>query len=130
MWLWQSLSFWVAFRAFGIYVSYDVALFVNAAVALTVAAPAAPGFFGTFHAGVAAGLGVYGVPAAAATGLAFGFHLGGFIPVTLIGLFYAWRLGFSLGAAKESGTRVEEAVEKAHPELAVDKRASEAAGWD
>jgi hypothetical protein len=114
VWLYQSLAFWVAFMAFGIHVGYDAALFVNAAVALTVAAPAAPGFIGTFHAGVKAGLRVYGVPAASTTALAFGFHLGGFIPVTLIGLYYAWRLGFSLGEVKESESRVEEAVERAH----------------
>ena len=114
IWLYQSLAFWVAFQAFGITVGYDVALFVNAVVALTVAAPAAPGFIGTFHAGVKGGLGVYGVPAASTTALAFGFHLGGFIPVTLIGLYYAWTLGLSLGEVRESETRVEEAVERSH----------------
>jgi uncharacterized protein (TIRG00374 family) len=105
IWLVQSLVFWVGFRAFGIEVGFDVALFVNGIVALAVAAPAAPGFIGTFHAGVVAGLGVYAAPPAASLGLAFGLHLGGFIPVTVIGLFYAWKLGISLGdvSAGESG---------------------------
>ena len=116
IWLWQSLSFWVAFMAFGIHVGFDVALFTNATVALAVAVPAAPGFIGTFQAGVTAGLGVYGVSAASATAVAFGFHLGGFIPVTLVGLFYAWRLGFSLREVEESESVVGEAVEQAHPE--------------
>jgi hypothetical protein len=116
IWLWQSLSFWVAFMAFGIHVGFDVALFVNATVALAVAVPAAPGFIGTFQFGVITGLGVYGVSEAAATALSLGFHVAAFIPVTLIGLFYAWRLGLSLGEVGNSEVCVEEAVEQAHPE--------------
>jgi uncharacterized protein (TIRG00374 family) len=114
-WAWQSLAFWVGFRAFGIDVGYDAALFVNAIVGFAVGVPAAPGFFGTFHAGARMGLGVYGVPAASTLAFAFGFHLGGFIPVTVIGLYYAWRLGFSMKEVERSEERVEEAVEEAHP---------------
>jgi len=128
IWLWQSLSFWVAFMAFGIHVGFDVALFVNATVALAVAVPAAPGFIGTFQAGVLAGLGVYGVPEAAAIALSLGFHVAAFIPVTLIGLFYAWRLGFSLGDVGKSEVRLEEAVERAHPGLTSHQGPSEAGG--
>jgi uncharacterized protein (TIRG00374 family) len=117
IWLVQSLSFWLAFKAFGIHVGFDVALFVNGTVALAVAAPAAPGFLGTFQLGVTGGLGVYGVAEAPATAVAFGFWAGGFIPVTLAGLFFAWQLGLSLGEVKESETLVEEAVEEAHHEL-------------
>jgi uncharacterized protein (TIRG00374 family) len=128
IWLFQSLSFWVAFLAFGIHVGFPVALFVNGTVALAVAAPAAPGFLGTFQTGVTGGLGVYGVAAAPATAVAFGFWLGGFIPVTLVGLVYAWRLGLSLGEVKTSETRVEEAVEEAHPELQVSAESSRVKG--
>jgi len=119
IWLWQSLTFWVAFKAFGVNVGFDVALFVNGAVALAVSVPAAPGFIGTFQAGVIAGLGVYGVSEAAAIALSLGLHVASFFPVTLIGLYYAWKLGLSLGEVGESEVRVEEAVEQAHPELRV-----------
>jgi hypothetical protein len=63
---------------------------------------------------VVAGLGVYAAPPAAALGLAFGLHFGGFIPVTVIGLFFAWKLGISLGDVRESESWVEKAVESAH----------------
>jgi uncharacterized protein (TIRG00374 family) len=125
IWLFQSLSFWVAFLAFGIDVGYDVSLFVNGAVALAVAVPAAPGFLGTFQLGVVGGLGVYGVSEAAATAVAFAFHMGGFLPVTLAGLYFAGKLGLSLGDVGKSETRVEEAVEKAHPEVSTRKAAEE-----
>jgi uncharacterized protein (TIRG00374 family) len=114
IWLAQALSFWVAFLAFGIHVGYDGALFVNGTVALAVAAPAAPGFLGTFQLGVTGGLGVYGVPAAAAAALSLVFWLGGFFPVTMVGLFYAWRLGLSLAEVSRREPRLENGVEPAH----------------
>jgi hypothetical protein len=109
LWIWvvQSLSFWVAFMAFGINVGFDVALFVNGTVALAVAAPAGPGFVGTFQFGVTGGLGVYGASGASAVALSLAFHLGGFIPVTLVGLYFAGRLGMSLGDVGTEGTRLE-----------------------
>jgi len=118
LWAWQSLAFWVGFRAFHIEVGYAAALFVNAMVAFAVAVPSSPGFFGTFHAGAKVGLGVYGVPPGPTLAFAFGYHLGGFIPVTLIGLYYVWRLGLSLSEVGSSEEEVEEAVEGEHPGLA------------
>lgn len=117
IWVWQCLSFWVAFLAFGIHVGFAVALFVNGTVALAVSVPAAPGFIGTFQAGVTAGLGVYGVSEAAAVALSLGFHVAGFIPVTVIGLVYAWKLGFSLEEVGKSEVQVETAVEEGRPDL-------------
>ncbi len=121
LWAWQSFAFWVGFRAFGIHVGYDAALFTNAIVAFAVGVPSSPGFFGTFHWGARLGLGVYGIPAAPTLAFAFGFHLGGFIPVTVLGLYYAWRLGISLREVESSEVRVEEAVEASHPALGVEK---------
>lgn len=126
IWLFQSLSFWVAFMAFGIHVGFTVALFVNGTVALAVAAPAAPGFIGTFQFGVTGGLAVYGVPEAAAAAVAFGFFFPSWVPVTAIGLYFAGKLGLSLSEVGGSETRVEEAVEEAHPGLADSHRRREA----
>ncbi|TVP76370.1 MAG: UPF0104 family protein [Gemmatimonadales bacterium] len=109
-WGWNAVSFWLAMHAFGIQEGYITALFVQAIIALGVAVPSAPGFFGTFHAAaVVALVEVYGVGSGATLAFAFGYHLGGFIPVTLMGLWYAGRLGVSL---KELG-EAEEAVEEA-----------------
>jgi glycosyltransferase 2 family protein len=108
-WSWNAVSFWLAFHAFGIDQGYATALFVQAIIALGVAIPSAPGFFGTFHAAAVVGLHeVYRVEEGATLAFAFGYHLGGFIPVTLIGLWYAGQLGLSFG---ELG-RAEEAVER------------------
>ena len=96
-WLWHGLSFWLGFKAFDIDVGFAAAVFTEAVVGFAVAIPAAPGFFGTFQLGADLALsGVYGVPETAALAFAFGYHLGGFFPITIIGLYYAWSIGFSV----------------------------------
>ena len=96
-WLWHGLSFWLGFKAFGIDLGFAAAVFTEAVVGFAVAIPAAPGFFGTFQLGVDLALsGVYGVAEPSALAFAFGYHLGGFFPITIIGLYYAWSIGFSV----------------------------------
>lgn len=103
-WAWNGVSFWFAFKAFGIEVGYFPALFVQAIIAIGVAAPAAPGFVGTFHKAAEIGLHeVYGAADAATLAFAFGYHLGGFIPVTLMGLWYLGQLGVSVGEIGREG---------------------------
>lgn len=106
-WLWHSWAFWLGFRAFGIEAGFAAALFLNGILAFFVAVPSSPGFFGTFHAGAVVALSVYGIAEDRILSFAFGQHLGGFIPVTLLGLWYAWRLGLSLREVGRSEARVE-----------------------
>ncbi len=97
LWILQSLSFWIGFFAFGIELSFVAAMLTAATVALAVAIPSAPGFVGTFHVGASLALtDVYGVGEAPALAFAFGWHLAGFFPITLIGLWYARRIGMSM----------------------------------
>jgi uncharacterized protein (TIRG00374 family) len=111
-WAWHGLSFWLGMLAFDIRAGPLAAYFTEAVVGFGVALPAAPGFFGTFHYSVDFALStVYGVAEAQTLAFAYGYHLGGFIPVTLIGLWYARELGLSLGEVRESEERVEESVE-------------------
>ena len=108
-------SFWLGMLAFGINTGFVSAVFVEAVVGFGVAIPAAPGFVGTFHAAAKFALSdVYGVAEPDALAFAFGYHFGGWIPITVIGLWYAWRLGLSIsdmGAAEE---QLERGVEVAH----------------
>ncbi|HUH12836.1 MAG TPA: lysylphosphatidylglycerol synthase transmembrane domain-containing protein [Longimicrobiales bacterium] len=116
LWLFNALGFWLAFRAFGIDVGITAALFLQSVVSLAVAVPSAPGFFGVWEYAAREGLALWGVPAAKAVSFAVGFHIAGFIPVTVIGLYYAARLGVSwrdMGASEEV---VESAVEAEQPE--------------
>ena len=97
-WSWHAVSFWLGMLAFGIDTGFVSAVFVEAVVGFGVAIPAAPGFVGTFHASAKFALSdVYGVADPEALAFAFGYHFGGWIPITAIGLWYAWKLGLSIG---------------------------------
>lgn len=116
-WLFTGLSFLLAFRAFGIDdVSFAGALFLQSLIGLAVAIPSSPGFFGPFEAAATLGLGLWGVDAAKAVSFAVGYHLGGFIPVSLLGVWYVWRLGLSWREVRHSDEAAEaEAVPPASP---------------
>ena len=112
-WLWHGLSFYLAMLAFGIDAGLVAAFFTEAVVGFGVAVPAAPGFFGTFHASVQFALEtVYQVDATSTLAFAYGFHLGGFIPVTLIGLWYARQVGMTLGEVGHADEELEVAPEQ------------------
>lgn len=115
-WLFHGLSFWLGMLAFGIDTGLVSAWFTEAVVGFGVAIPSAPGFIGTFHASANFALSdVYGVDEARSLAFAFGYHFGGWIPITVIGLAYAWRLGLSLGDVGAAEERVEEVIEGEHP---------------
>jgi uncharacterized protein (TIRG00374 family) len=112
LWLVNALGFWVAFRAFGIDVPFVGAMFMQSIISLVVAVPSAPGFFGLYQWAATVGLeGVWGVDPTPAAAFAIGFHIAAFLPVTVIGLWYAWRLGLSWGEVGGSEDFVETAVE-------------------
>jgi uncharacterized protein (TIRG00374 family) len=96
-WLCNALAFWIGFRAFGIMVPFSAALFLQGLVAIGVAAPQMPGFFGVFEWFGQLGLGLYNVPSDTAVAWAITYHALSFIPITLIGAWYFVRAGLSIG---------------------------------
>lgn len=111
-WLFTGLSFLLAFRAFGIdQVPFSGALFLQSLIALAVAIPSSPGFFGPFEAGAKFGLHLWGVAAEKAVSFAVGFHIGGFVPVTVIGFYYVWRLNLSWRDVQHSEETLEDRLE-------------------
>lgn len=113
LWLVNALGFWLGMRAFDIDLPFVAAVFLQSCVALAVSVPSAPGFFGPFEAATSVVLvGMWGTDASKALGFALGFHIAGFIPVTVMGLFYAWRMGLSLRGMARAEDVVETAVER------------------
>jgi glycosyltransferase 2 family protein len=96
-WLTNAFAFWLAFRAVGIEAPFSAALFLQGIIAVGVAVPQAPGFFGAFEGFGKVGLGVYGVPADQAITWAIGFHFLSYVPITVIGAWYFVRAGLSMG---------------------------------
>jgi hypothetical protein len=114
LWVYNAIGCWFAFRAFGMDFPLSAALFLQSAIALAVSIPSGPGFFGVFQGAATLVLhDMWGAPLDSALAFAIGFHLAGFIPVTFIGLYYAWRTGLSFGEVRESEEIVEDAVEEA-----------------
>jgi uncharacterized protein (TIRG00374 family) len=98
LWLVNAGAFYTGFLAFHLdALPLASALFLQGIVAIGVAIPQAPGFFGLFEATSRVGLGLYGVAATGAASFAIGIHLGWFIPITVIGLWTLARANLSLG---------------------------------
>jgi hypothetical protein len=111
-WVFLGTSFLLAFWAFGIHEpGFTGALFVQSFVAIAVALPSAPGFWGPFELASKLGLGLYGVDESRAVAFAIAFHMGGWLSVTGVGLYYVMRLNLNWSELRGSAEKVEEAVE-------------------
>ena len=95
-WLLNALAFWIGFKAVGITAPFSAALFLQGVIAIGVAAPQAPGFFGVFELAGKEGLRLYGVGADTAVTWAMTYHFLSFVPITVIGAWYFLRAGLSL----------------------------------
>jgi hypothetical protein len=92
-WIVNGVSFWLAFQAVRLDAPFSAALFLQSLVAMSVAVPSAPGFFGVFEASTKVALAVYGVDDTFAVSYALGYHILTFIPITVIGIWYLGRMG-------------------------------------
>lgn len=111
-WVFLSLSYWVAMRAYGITEpGLTGSFFIQAVVAVAVAVPAAPGFFGVQQAAAKIALAPWGVDEARILSFSIGFHIAGWLPVTALGAWYASRLNLRMSDMRKSEEEVEEAVE-------------------
>jgi uncharacterized protein (TIRG00374 family) len=102
-WVVNAAAYWMAFRAVGVSVPATAALFLQGVIALGVALPSSPGFFGVFEKFGETGLGVYGVPKAPAVTWAIAYHLVSFLPVTVIGAVYFARMGVRFRELRDAG---------------------------
>lgn len=104
LWLVNALSFASCFRAFGLGVPPEAALLLQGLIGFGVAIPSSPGFFGPFEALTRATLGIYGIGAEQAVSYAVAYHIGGFIPITLLGLASLARTHVRLGDLRQTET--------------------------
>jgi glycosyltransferase 2 family protein len=102
-WVFLAISFLLGFRAFGIdEVPFVGAIFLQSVVSLAVAVPSTPGFFGPFEAATKVALAPWDIPADQVVAFAIGFHIAGFLPVTLIGAYYVWRMNIRWAEVRHS----------------------------
>jgi uncharacterized membrane protein YbhN (UPF0104 family) len=79
-------------------------------VAIGVAVPALPGFFGAFEKFAQIGLGVYGIDRTLATSWAISYHILTFLPITIIGIYYFITLGLKLSDMNATSEEASEAA--------------------
>lgn len=122
-WVVNALSFWLAFRAVGIDAPFAAAVFLQSLIAIGVALPSTPGFFGVFEGSAKVGLAVYGITGPKVVAWAFGYHIFSFIPITLIGAYYFARLGLHFRDMRRDGEGAVDTSEQEGPERAGDASA-------
>ena len=96
-WFVHAVAIWCGFRAVGIDASIMAAFVIQGLLAIGVAAPSSPGFFGVFEYIAKISLALYGVAESDAVAWGLGYHILTFIPITLFGLYYFSRLDLRFG---------------------------------
>lgn len=104
-WLVCAASYWLAYEAIGIKAPITSTLFVQTIIVLAVAIPQGPGFVGTFETFARLALAVYAVPGDLAVAWGIAYHVVTYIPVTVLGLVYAVRMGLKLGELQSGEQR-------------------------
>jgi uncharacterized protein (TIRG00374 family) len=97
LWLVNGLSFAICFRALGLEIPWEGGLLLQGLIGFGVALPSSPGFFGPFEAVTRATLALYAIGADQAASYAIAYHVGGFVPITLLGLYSLARTDLRLG---------------------------------
>ncbi len=104
IWIANVAAFYYAARAFSVHPGVSIgdeigwagSAFMLGATCLAIAAPSSPGFFGTFHAGAAAGLAVYGFGKNEIIPFVLATHMANFLMTLALGgeaiLHRGWKL--------------------------------------
>ena len=93
IWGVNALSFQLLFPAFGIEVGYPGAIILQSAIVFGISVPSSPGFVGVFEAAIVVALALYGVARDNAFAYAITYHAATFLPITILGLYSAYRTG-------------------------------------
>lgn len=98
-WLTNALNMWLLALAFGlggvVTIFRSIALLFSGAIAASI--PAAPGFFGNFELMLTKVMKGWGIEETVGFAYASFVHVAGYIVVTLLGVFFIYRMGQSLG---------------------------------
>jgi uncharacterized membrane protein YbhN (UPF0104 family) len=104
VWCTYAASFWLCFEAFRIEIPWTATFLLQALIGFGVAIPSSPGFFGPFEAMTRATLAFYGVDAGKAVSYAVAYHIGTFIPISIMGLWSLSRSHMHLADLRRGST--------------------------
>jgi uncharacterized protein (TIRG00374 family) len=92
IWLTETVKYWFVMHAFAFSVSFIGLMLMNGVVNLATTLPSAPGYIGTFEVGARV-LAALGVDYDLAFGYTIVLHAALWFPITVVGAYFAWRLG-------------------------------------
>lgn len=95
IWVSNSVLMWLICRAFGLQVPLIAGFLLTGVLYLGMAVPSSPGYLGVFDYLMVITLGLYNQPHALSVAAALAAHAINFIPVTIVGLVYLGRQGFT-----------------------------------
>ena len=105
IWLLETAKYWFVMHAFSFTVSFFALMLMNGIVNLATTIPSAPGYIGTFDAPGIAVLMAYGVDQAIAAAYTLTLHVALWVPITLLGFYYFYRLGLEWDASMAAEVR-------------------------
>jgi glycosyltransferase 2 family protein len=100
-WALNGLVIYLSLRAFSIDVSWAACLVLMGGVAIMVAFPSAPGFFGIIQLGFMLVLGAFVQDQESVFAASIYYHMCGYIPVTLSGVTYFILTGMKLSEVRQ-----------------------------
>jgi uncharacterized protein (TIRG00374 family) len=103
IWLFEAGMYYIIMLGFGFRQPFYVLLLATAAANLFTIAPSTPGYVGVFDFPVRATLTAFGVAESVAISYTLVLHAALWVPVTVLGLYYLWREGLSLGWLRQRG---------------------------
>jgi uncharacterized protein (TIRG00374 family) len=103
IWLFEASMYYIIMFGFNFRQPFYVLLLATAAANLFTIAPSTPGYVGVFDFPVRATLTTYGVAESVAISFTLVLHAALWVPVTLLGLYFLWRDGLSLGWLRQRG---------------------------
>jgi glycosyltransferase 2 family protein len=111
IWLLIAAGLWSVLFAFHLTLPPTAPMFALALVSLSFILPSSPGHIGVYHAAASQALVIgFGVDPTTAFSFALLGHLAGFAPPALLGAWFIWRSGLSLGRLMSFGRQAEPAA--------------------
>ena len=101
-WLCETGMYFLIALGFRIVEPFSVFMLGAAFANLVTIAPSTPGYIGVFDAPIVYTLTTFGIDPNLATSYTLVLHAALYIPVTLVGFYYLWRTGLSLGQMTRS----------------------------
>ena len=95
VWLSETMKYWFVMHAFDFEVSFFVLMLMNGVVNLFTTIPSAPGYIGTFDEPGIEILKAFGVNENIAAAYTLVLHAALWLPITVLGIWYVWRLSLS-----------------------------------